>query len=404
VRLALAIASVLLAACATAADAPLPAAPVRVASGAQPLEIAATPVALDPADPRRERVGELVYAGGVALSARGTSRFGGISGLDLRDRRGPGEGRAVAVTDGGDLLEFDLVLDARGRLTGVANATLQPLLDAGGRPLEGKTDADAEGLIAFEGDDLAVSFERRHRVLAYDRPGAPATAFPWSGAVPTNMESNMGLEALAHPPASMPTTIALGSEDGRIWLCSERRCAPGAAASPLPGYSLTGMDGAPADAGTFAVFRAFDPLRGFRWALGWSAGVERSAPFRLLARFEAPLLTDNFEAVAVTPRADGWRLYVASDDNFSRGQRTLLLAFDWSPPKGQACPVEARARAVAARRLTQRKRPAFPPTFPKNRADPQTYAWAGCPAILALSCFLIFSARGERSSSEAFTR
>jgi hypothetical protein len=27
----------------------------------------------------------------------------------------------------------------------------------------------------------------------------------------------------------------------------------------------------------------------------------------------------------------GWRLFLLSDDNFSKDQRTLLLAFDWLP-------------------------------------------------------------------------
>ncbi|HZZ33856.1 MAG TPA: hypothetical protein VFE10_17870, partial [Phenylobacterium sp.] len=29
------------------------------------------------------------------------------------------------------------------------------------------------------------------------------------------------------------------------------------------------------------------------------------------------------------------RFYVISDDNFSKSQRTLLLAFDWKPPAGR---------------------------------------------------------------------
>lgn len=47
-----------------------------------------------------------------------------------------------------------------------------------------------------------------------------------------------------------------------------------------------------------------------------------------------PMTVDNFEGVAVVARPDGgWRLYLLSDDNFQPAQRTLLLAFDWTPPK-----------------------------------------------------------------------
>jgi hypothetical protein len=54
-------------------------------------------------------------------------------------------------------------------------------------------------------------------------------------------------------------------------------------------------------------------------------------------RFAPPLTTDNYEGIAALPRPDGSvRFYLISDDNFSRLQRTLLLAFDWSPPQGRA--------------------------------------------------------------------
>jgi hypothetical protein len=43
-----------------------------------------------------------------------------------------------------------------------------------------------------------------------------------------------------------------------------------------------------------------------------------------------PLTVDNFEGVSAVDRGDGTiRFYLVSDDNFSRTQRTLLLAFDW---------------------------------------------------------------------------
>ncbi|MCA6312626.1 MAG: hypothetical protein IM632_04260, partial [Phenylobacterium sp.] len=45
-----------------------------------------------------------------------------------------------------------------------------------------------------------------------------------------------------------------------------------------------------------------------------------------------PLTTDNFEGVEVLPGNEGGlRFLLASDDNFSTEQRTLLLAFDWTP-------------------------------------------------------------------------
>ena len=43
---------------------------------------------------------------------------------------------------------------------------------------------------------------------------------------------------------------------------------------------------------------------------------------------------DNFEGVSAIAGPEGsWRIFLLSDDNFNDKQRTLLLAFDWTPPK-----------------------------------------------------------------------
>ena len=65
-----------------------------------------------------------------------------------------------------------------------------------------------------------------------------------------------------------------------------------------------------------------------------AASVLRNAAGAEVGRLELarPLTTDNFEGVDVLPGKDGGlRFLLASDDNFSTEQRTLLLAFDWKP-------------------------------------------------------------------------
>jgi hypothetical protein len=48
-----------------------------------------------------------------------------------------------------------------------------------------------------------------------------------------------------------------------------------------------------------------------------------------LALLAPPLMVDNFEAIAAVRRGEGGvRLYIASDDNQSDRQQTLLYAFD----------------------------------------------------------------------------
>ncbi len=326
---AIAAALLLLGACAApAAQAPGPrtAAPAG-ASGE--IAVTATPVPLNPEDPRQVRVGELVYAGGVALRGpEADARFGEISGIDLRPRGG---GEVIGVTDTGGFLQGRLVLDGRGRLTGLAGVRWAPLLDEAGAPLTERPDRDAEGVVAFPGDDFAVSFERRHRVWAYDGPGAAAGRFPWSGAVPTDLPENEGFEALAHAPASMPTTLVLGAETGRVARCALQACTAGPEAKIEAEFALTGLDGVEGSEGAFAVFRAYDEVRGSRAIIAWTPDLLRGAPYRPLARLEAPLTVDNFEGITAERRGRGWRLYLISDDNGSPKQRTLLLAFDWTP-------------------------------------------------------------------------
>ena len=65
---------------------------------------------------------------------------------------------------------------------------------------------------------------------------------------------------------------------------------------------------------------------------------------RIIADLKAPLPMDNYEGVAVEPGADGEVvLWVISDDNHAKFQRTLLLKLVWRPDE------KARGRARAPR-------------------------------------------------------
>lgn len=60
---------------------------------------------------------------------------------------------------------------------------------------------------------------------------------------------------------------------------------------------------------------------------------------REIARFGLDLPTDNFEGLAVVPRADGsLTLWLISDDNGATLQRTLLYRLRWNPDKQKARP------------------------------------------------------------------
>ena len=317
----LALAVLLLAGCGARAQGPVREAPI-VVSG--------EPLALDESDPARDRVGELVWAGGLKLTAAGTSSFGGLSGIAVGE-----DGRFLSQSDTGYLVRGRIRLDGAGRLAGVADASIAALLDEEGRPYGRKRDADAED-VTFAPGGFAVSYEQNHRVMRYPAAGGPGVRQAVSPAL-FKRPPNEGLEALTWRDGRFYE----GAEDGEIWRCApapaSRRdaCTRVMRTSPFPGYKLTGLDGA--GRGFVAIYRAVDFVHGWRATVAWlePAAADGSGPWRArrLAVLDRPLTRDNMEGVAAVPRPQGgFRLYLVSDDNFYSFQRTLLLAFDWAGP------------------------------------------------------------------------
>jgi hypothetical protein len=135
---------------------------------------------------------------------------------------------------------------------------------------------------------------------------------------------------LSADPARGPDAwLAGGEESGEIWTCTLRTPCQSLGTLPKPfEFGLVAVTPLP-DGGLAYMIRAWDPLRGARIAL-----ILRNAAGAEVGRLELarPLTTDNFEGVDVLPGKDGGlRFLLASDDNFSTEQRTLLLAFDWKP-------------------------------------------------------------------------
>ena len=94
-----------------------------------------------------------------------------------------------------------------------------------------------------------------------------------------------------------------------------------------PAGAATGPDGR-----VYLLERRFNPLGGFGVRVTRFPAADLAPGARIeaeeLAVFEPPYVQENFEAIAaLADPAGGVRLYIASDDNFSFLQRTLLLAF-----------------------------------------------------------------------------
>jgi hypothetical protein len=301
------------------------------------------PVPLDPTQPGRDRVGPLVFRGGLWLSSP-DPRFGGLS-----DLRVVADGtRLLSVADCGTGVTATLTYDPRGWLAGVSDVRLVELVGTRGEPLREEW-RDSESLVET-GHSLEVGFEGMGRVWAYaeDPPfGGPARSVP----VPAGLALcgyNGGIE-----------TMTRIDEQRRLLVCETRRAASldvsawvGAGeawtARSYPLLFEGGWAGEPfrataatllPDGDVLVLERRFPPF-GARITRLVRADVLGTGPLhpREIARFEYPLTLDNFEGI--DSRRDGTGhtyIYVVSDDNAcaKRGgskassvQRTLLLMFE----------------------------------------------------------------------------
>lgn len=303
----------------------LPGSPVAADGG---IAIEALPVALNPQVPAQDRIGAFRYAGGLALTSSDTTRLHGLSDFEIS-----ADGRLTAVTDEGDLLTARIVLDGSGRLTGVTGGAIAALPGPDGKPLPGKLEADAEGLALLPSGGKLVSFEQRHRIWLYPADGTPPLEAP---APIDGLEPNGGLEALAPDPARGPLAYVTGGEEtGQTWICKIGDACAASLLVPKPAeFGLVAIARLP-DGNTAYLLRAWDAIRGSRVSLTILGPTGLEVDRMDLAR---PLTVDNFEGLAAVPTRDGQRFYLISDDNFQSVQRTLLLAFDWRPDKGNAKP------------------------------------------------------------------
>jgi hypothetical protein len=304
---------------------PLPVQPI--AAGPQ-ITVHATALPLDPDQPAPARIGGFAYAGGLRLTSPDTSRLHGLSDLFVRP-----DGSLVAISDDGDRFEARLALDGAGRLVGVTDGRLFPLDGEDGQPLSarGKAEADAEGLAVLADGTVLVSFERDHRILLYPADGGRPRRAPQPQA---QFPGNAGLEALAADPARGADAYIVGAEStGQTWSCTlSAGCAEGARPALPEEAALVAVTPLP-HGGRAYLFRAFSLLKGVRITLRIVDAQGATVDQMKLA---APLTVDNLEGLAAVPRADGSiRFYLLSDDNFSKLQRTLLLAFDWRPQTGR---------------------------------------------------------------------
>ena len=302
-------------------------------------QLIATPVALDPADPQRRRLGALVYLGGVALRSLDPA-FGGYSSLGVVPQADGN--RFTLLSDGGNAVAFTMGADWAPRALRFVN------LPAGPGTGWAKRDRDSESMAVDPASGaIWVGFERANAIWRY----APGFAKAEAQRAPHAMAGwpdNGGPESLARLPDGRFVTISetrhvprtgwhgresvrIGSRDALLFPGDPIATAPRHFAY-LPYGRFDPADATALPDGDLLVLdRAFRlPYRfSNRLSLVPAAALRPGAVVRgqWLATLEAPLIHDNFEGVATTVEQGRTIVWLVSDDNQSILQRTLLLKF-----------------------------------------------------------------------------
>ncbi|HEY0112531.1 MAG TPA: esterase-like activity of phytase family protein [Allosphingosinicella sp.] len=282
--------------------------------------VAFQPVPLNESAPGQKRLSELLYLGGWSLTSN-DRRFGGISAIHVEGDE------ALAAGDAGWLARFPVALG------GVVGAEIRAIGSGPGDPSE-KSDRDIEAMVV-RGNRAWIAFEQANAVWRYALPGWRAQ----SSAVPPAMrqwEANSGPEAMVRLADGRFIVFSEGGGgDSEAVLFSGDPAVPGTKATklryrPPEGYRITDAAVLP-DGRLLFLNRDFSLFGGFSAKLTLGAlpplregalltGVE-------IADFKRPVITDNLEALSVTQDPSGTIVWIASDDNYTALQRTLLLKF-----------------------------------------------------------------------------
>ena len=340
----------------------VPGAPLAGAGerGFVPIELTAKPIEMFSNRPPDAPAGALEFRGGLDISST-VADFGSLSGLDFA----PDGSTVYAIADTGFWFTARLI-EKDGRLAGIEDARLAPILDQKGTAVATKRLGDAESLRLVERDGRLtayVSFEQvnnlRRFVAAPELPDSRSEIVKLPPFV-QGLRRNQGLETVALAPAAGPI-------GGSIVLISERsidtagNCLAFVLSGPRAGvFSVRRTDNFDITDGAFLPDGDLVILeRKFTFTEGWAMRLRRirTADIRPGATVDGEILlqadmihdqVDNMEGLAVRPGEQGETLLtIVSDDNNSPLQRTLLLQF--------ALPPEADANARPARTVTRSK-------------------------------------------------
>lgn len=293
--------------------------------------ISTIPVSLNPLKPMEKRIGALEFLAGWELRSR-NKNFGGISSMIIL----PGP-QVLALSDGAYLFSFGL-RQTTNRSAGAPRDFIAPLPNFG----EFEEDRETRDSESFVRDPVNgrywVGFEVTNGIARYD-PGltrrevfrVPQQMHDWPG--------NSGPEAMILLGTGAFLVFSEDEEKGNgltdailfrgdpldpktRWFRFSYR--------PPKGYSITDAAQLP-DGRLLILNRRFAVLEGVsaRLTLADPAKIVAGGVLeaKVIAEIDPPLTVDNMEALAVTEEKGQTMVWLASDNNFSSIQRSLLMKF-----------------------------------------------------------------------------
>jgi hypothetical protein len=288
----------------------------------KPFTIAAMPVDLEPGNPARKSLGKLEWLGGWKLTGS-IWQFGGLSGMLVS------RGRFTGISDLGAIFEFGIGGTAR----------LRPIpLGCGRRQY--KMDQDSELIAQREPDgEVWIALESLNAMCRHD-PQVRTTRATTQPIALRNWDDTDGAEAAAWLADGRFALFGEGNVDGKPGIRPLLLFAgdPALPETPVIVAEYRSPKGTrPVDAVTLSDGRVLVLNRSFRFPVQFRAVLVEidagqfkpgaTVSGREIARFAPPVLTDNYEALAVEETGEGRIVWIASDDNYFPLQRTLLLKF-----------------------------------------------------------------------------
>ncbi len=309
--------------------------------------------------PDAPKQADVSFASGISFHAN-DYRFGGWSGFDIDS-----QGKIVAVSDEGFALKASPKLNSMGHIVGFDDAIFSSLRDQNGAVLQGKNATDAEEITLLSNGQLAVSFERDHRILIFNDILEPAVD---SIALPQDMldafeqftqafketghrqYGNVGLEAMTVLENGRLMTVIEeplpNEQEHRVYMQNDMGGWDNLYYQGQAGFGISGATTLP-NGNVLFLERSTEYFSSYEHYGVRVVELNKNDFFagnhivgKTWLEFE-PTTGENFESIFCYAGKDGATyIGLATDDNYAYSERNLLLNFEWTPQSTEPAPLD----------------------------------------------------------------